>query len=491
MLDGLQSISDSTINTDSTTLLSNIASLSAIVRNKYDIADDSTNATANRRLSSTVQSASLATVSLGAAVMSSAVTLSDVTADDVEPIFTPLQSAVSKSVVANSAATENVISAFTESVNSFGQLLIRDQVIGESAVEMIETYFRIAHTDLGGLVSNGSHSILSVPMSEVEKALSSSVGASLMIANSIVNEDSESTDVSSSFVQFTQLDKSLWARSNQSLPVDSKSSNLSTSVVNRATPALSHVVRISAGRRLVNQTVTVTIPLHQVQSTEVHSTNISFECFSGNYSKLVGHCPDSHIEIEHNCDGRAGIAVRQCPVLEVGCRSADAVTQLVDEISLCRTVSKNADSIVCDCLVTPYSSASGGRRLTSSSDILADSGALTMVAMASYTVTGFADTFTSTAPEFLSADAAKHTTMIITLFGAMWIGGAALLIIAGVRTVREREQAKKRISMARKANRASFVKNRDPRRAAVMRAKVDMLMVCDIKKLFTPLVVDL
>ena len=388
---------------------STISLLHSIVRDKFDVAVVSRSNTAKLTINNTLLIAS--------SILSLALDENgenQIFVDEVEPLLTSLESVVP--TIVGSAVNTSIfmLDSFVESITIFGDLVMNEQVAGESPYTLIGDIFRLIHQEIASVRDDV---ILQLPSTKLEQIASGFIPATIRVKNS----DIQQSGLDSLFLQAIEYDKTLWVKENVSSSTD-------IMLLENQTTLLSNIVQFRAPLPL--EMLTIVIPFDSPISLNKfdYYENVTFHCYAGEVAEKEYNCSTSGVTLSFICSGSAGKITRYCPTWKPSCHSLTWADQTVDshDDNQCISIQHTSNNITCQCSLKSFKR----RKLASSyseDEFLYDTGILTMVTMASYTTLGIGETFAA-ADDMDSLADIESTTMIIVLLASLWSLGGVVLI---------------------------------------------------------------
>ena len=181
-----------------------------------------------------------------------------------------------------------------------------------------------------------------------------------------------------------------------------------------------------------------------------HKFNLTSHCTSYNdtYSFF---CPDSGIELVHNCSRGAGVYTSYCPKPAPACAKLDEKSADITIDSSCKVIRYNATYTTCSCALntTARSVHVSSRYLQEKSSTVAeglldDSGAVNMVTTTTFIANNFEDTFTASS-KLNSFAALKEVYIVIVFIAGLWV---VLLLPFPVECISARFVSRKKVQDA-------------------------------------------
>ena len=182
-----------------------------------------------------------------------------------------------------------------------------------------------------------------------------------------------------------------------------------------AVNAHSSLIRVTA--EAANVTKQFRFVLQHSRRTEfpIFPANTTFRtsCDEGDQSAYEHICPQGGYVILHQCNGSASVLTSLCP----GTRMVSACRAASEELqSSCHVESFTDSNTTCVCLMRPFDTSSGRRRLD---DALAESGYLEIAAISTETSLQFAGTLYESR-NINSVDDFKQALIVIIMYSVMW-----------------------------------------------------------------------
>lgn len=371
LLVGLSSVMAST-DSDASSLANTASSLYSVVRNQYDLSEQSSS-----QLASLVNS-----------IMSQSGSLNVQVALKIASVLGPVNAALQSVSNTNSSSTSVAqVSNFSLAINAFQELLSKEQ----QPFDVVYDSFRVTSQSFNTVPSGGSEPMafkVAIPLTDAERTAQSLGQASTLPSVSILPARGNSSFGNDNvFVSVVVLDQQQWK--------------------NNATALVSDVVSVRA-----TNVEFVDITLHS-NSDEQRSVikNYTLLCMPRVRERKNFTCLDSGFTAYLQCNGTAGSYFGVCPVLMPTCSALLTVGQNVDSGKQCAAINSSAAGITCRCAISGIDG----------------SGVVAAGLVMKYVGSDFSSPFKS-ASSFNSATAAGKAYIIIMMYSAIW-GCASILIM--------------------------------------------------------------
>jgi hypothetical protein len=339
--------------------------------------------------------------------LSNAATLG-VAADKLFAIMDALDSAATAAKVPSVSGAGRRLAEpddLTGFLDSYGQILAKDLVVGDGGIDLIQTNFRMATH-----IVTSDEGYISLPRSLTE--------ISMGVQSSHVQLLGLESGASSASLVLSSQATSLFAHSG----IDYTANPLRLLLSNQS--AISSVV-------MVLQTNGAQDYVYYPGNGTVNTTCIDGDNF--NYTKTC-YLPGNKgvVEIAHRCSGVSEMLSTPCPGIKILPKCA-----IIEGVDFeCSVVTYSSTSTTCNCSLRMDST---GRRLS----IAEESGAIQIATAAEYVVDEFAGTL-STAGEFNSVNDLSKVIIVIVLYGALWGVGAMAILGFTLRSAKRTHANKKK-----------------------------------------------
>ena len=318
-------------------------------------------------------------------------------------------------------------------LEKMGNFILKDMVVGQSSIDVVEDNFRMT-TIAQSLSSSSGSGEIKAPMSDFEKL--ADVAAPFMTMP--LSSSSSSSSSGGSSGNDGVLKMTLAVLPSKNYNASAIMPNANTSTISAATGQELQSEIVSSGLKLTldcdllqntqTQYVKFTIPFNKKQNLGVgdmvSSTNFTTSCRRKHIESFHYYCPDTDETLTVQCDGIKKEIFTKCPVMEKvsKCHSPSLGPDSSSTSSQsCTVVESESDSTktTCSCAVcTPGAANVSARRLQNSNG---NNEVREVAAMTEYSAKQFA-AVTSTAAGYNSAEVIAGTIRIIFCFAFIWIG---------------------------------------------------------------------
>eukprot|EP01039_Chlorochromonas_danica_P011284 gene11284-12586_t len=394
LLDGLSTIISKT-DSDASSVTNAAASLSAIVRDQYDVSANSSSQVSNIA-QNIVNQASQVSGGSGNSI-----------ALNISSVLNPIDSAISAVVSSGSNSSVSALKNLSSVIFGFQDLLIKDKQSYSAAYDT----FRLTTV----VYDNAASTSITVPMALTQQEqIEKSLGGSSNVPSVTVTSNSNTTG--GVYVSVVLIDQQTYTNKNSS-------QKLNSDVITIRTKNIDYI------------DITLT-PTSTQTYTAIHYT---ITCPPKIVVTKNFTCPDSGTVMYARCNGTAGTYNGTCPVLMRTCASLSMLSGSSSSMTgkeQCFAVngtrsSSSAASLTCRCVIS-----------STATDSTVAAGLVLQ-----YVGSDISRTFRASAAIFSNPAALSKAYVVVALYSALW--GSALLAILFFGWKRWRDPKKKKTKSAR------------------------------------------